>query len=639
MTVPSAPGTDLAAQARLFAPGRRLGWVFRDPHQFAQPFTEPAPQPQPVPERLLRAEHQARHRHSTWVCLTWKICAKTIGLSFLLGMTCTIFDEIIESISSDVHDAIKGFDEDVLWLSLGVGVITIGIGGTIIVLSKLALPRKVNAVAQARRDLDTAYRRETDDWQLRKTVYERAEATRVDQLAEWGAVRTPAGCRRLDIFGGNLSSWQEFLTGCGTSALAERPVIVIDLSREMVCRELAHIARTFGFPVDTQILPDHLARTTLLSGLSVQHIVDVLIESMHGHDPNPARDERSRDHRILTALCEKLGDDLSLGRIAAGVRALLEQPDTTGYLTSEERNRITDEVFSTQYRQHDRDRLHRLESYLQPLEKLGTECVDKTPAYLTCMALASEGHNVRGDLLTDLIVQWLTHRIVTHSTDTPAVIIAGADTIALRHLDRLSDACERRNIHLTLLFRHLRDTAINAIGGGVTGFMTMSNIAEATHAADFIGRQHKFVISQITKNLGGNETYTDTDTDGESDTHSITRSTTHTWSTSITFADGTNWSEAQTHQRVHEYTVDPTELQHLPDYTMLLITTQPGTPPHLTPVQFNPAIITLPRTSNDPHPELPPPTPQPTHIYLRQTPPLSPTTTPPNPTKYNTRID
>jgi hypothetical protein len=498
MTAPSAPSADLAARDRLFAPGQRLGWTFRDRHQFRQPFTEPAPQPQPLPEHLLHAEHEAHQRHNTLVCMVWKICGRVVVSCVLLSVAWTILDSIFNNIFKffpRVYGVIKDFGEAALSLLFVVGGTAIGIGVVMIVLSRLALPRKVTAVVQARHESEIAYQRETDEWCQRKKVYEQAEEARIDQLAEWGAVQTPAGSRRLDIFGGNLRAWQEFLTVYGASALTARPVIVVDLSGETVCRKLALTAHAADIDVDVQILPDHLARTSLLSGLSTHHIVDVLIESMHGDNPNTAREERSMDHRILTALCQALGDDLSFGRIGAGLRALLEEPDASGYLTDEERNYITDELFSSRYRHHAQDRLHSLESYIQSLEKLGTEYVDRDPAYLTCMALASQGHNVRADLLTDLIVQWLTCRIVTHSTDIPEVIIAGADTIALRHLERLSNACERRNIHLTFLFRHLRDTAVNFLGGGVTGFMKMPNTTEATHAADFIGRHHKFTIS------------------------------------------------------------------------------------------------------------------------------------------------
>ena len=47
---------------RLFTPGARLGWVFRDPHRMTAPFPEPEPDPEHVPrlqfDRLLGAHPQ-----------------------------------------------------------------------------------------------------------------------------------------------------------------------------------------------------------------------------------------------------------------------------------------------------------------------------------------------------------------------------------------------------------------------------------------------------------------------------------------------------------------------------------------------------------------------------------------------------
>src|SRR5690606_32974845 len=114
----------------------------------------------------------------------------------------------------------------------------------------------------------------------------------------------------------------------GASALAERPVVVADLSRELVAAELALCAKAAGVSVDVQVLPDHLSTTTLLTGLGTRQVVDALIESMYGEDSTATRADRSGDDRILTALCAALGSDVSMGRIAAGLRALLDEPDT-----------------------------------------------------------------------------------------------------------------------------------------------------------------------------------------------------------------------------------------------------------------------------------------------------------------------
>ena len=111
---------------------------------------------------------------------------------------------------------------------------------------------------------------------------------------------------------------------------------------------------------------------------------------------------------------------------------------------------------------------------------------------------------------------------MTSSNDpAPAVIIVGADEISRPHLERLAGACERRGVPLTLLFRHLRDTGLGMLGGGSAAFMRLGHHAEAEQAAAYIGRQHQFVLSQVTATLGGSDTHTLTETEGQTVTDTI----------------------------------------------------------------------------------------------------------------------
>lgn len=153
---------------------------------------------------------------------------------------------------------------------------------------------------------------------------------------------------------------------------------------------------------------------------------------------------------------------------------------------------------------------------------------DRPAGYLTCVALEGQARSVRSELLADLIVQWVIHRITAAGDDRPSVVIAGADELACRHLDRLCDACERRGVPLTVLFRRLEETSARMLGGGAVAFMRLGNHTDATTAADYIGRENKFVLSQITTNVGGSESDTNTDTDthgaGDTSTFSLSRS-------------------------------------------------------------------------------------------------------------------
>ncbi|TMQ90194.1 hypothetical protein ETD83_36480, partial [Actinomadura soli] len=630
---------------RLFSPEPRLGWVFRDRWWFLRPFPEIPPRQRALPEYLARrvaeTERLARRHRS-----------RTLPIS--LGVAGVL---VLVAGCGAAASTVPGT------VPIGALVLAAMAASPGLVLTSWAARQRQSAREAhelAQRQNATGYQDQARQWQARKQAHESAERARLDGLPEWGAARRPG--HRLDVFGGTLWAWEALLTTYGTSTLAVQPLLVLDLSREVVSRELIELSQEAGMGVDVQLLPSRQSSSSLLTDMSPQDLVDAIVESMHGGTPDAARAERSMDDRILAKVCAALGDDVTPGRIAAALRALMGEPDDGDVLTRDERRHIASELFTVEYRRQAHANLSRIESYVHPLENLGTEPARTGPGYLTCIALDSQARNVRSELLTDLIVQWVTHRVTASQDSTPALVVAGADELARRHLERLSDACERRGVPLTLLFRRLRETSAEMIGGGAVAFMRLGNHEDAARAADFIGRDHRFVLSQITKNVGGNESHTSTRTEGEadSDTRSTSRttgtsrnwgtsrssgtshsggemfglfpdrstsrqhgsnrggstsssdtegtatSTSRNWSAAYAYAAGTNWSDADTTQRVYEYAVEPVTLQHLPDHALLLVESAPGGRRSLTPVECDPSIITLDRVITGPLPEPPP---------------------------------
>ena len=472
-------------------------------------------------------------------------------------------------------------------------------------------------------------------WRQREAAWRHGELSRLATAAEWGSAVLPDGTLRTDVFGGSLRGWQALLTTHGTSVLAAQPLLVVDLTGELAGQELAAVAAAAGVPVDNWLLPTDLAISGVLTSLSATQFADALTEAVHASAaPDGARLERAIDTRVLEQLYGTLGGAVTPARLAAAVRAALGHTQHAGPLTVAEQTLITDEVFPAGYRQQIEPNLVRIEAFLTTLAREVPGPAEpalrpRSPAYLTCLALESAPRSARLEVLAGLAIQWLSVQVTNGTEPAPAVIIAGADDIAAAHLERLSAACERRRVPLTLLFRHLRDTGLGLLGGGATAFMRLGNHTEAQQAADYIGRSHTFVFSQLTATLGGSQTHTTTHTEGQTVTDAInvgwntgwntssssspqggggssgnsrgrqrghSRSISRTWSTALSWAEGSNWSNAAASQRVYEYTVEPAVLQNLPDQALLLVTRGSGRPV-LQPVECDPAIITLPRVS------------------------------------------
>jgi hypothetical protein len=598
-------GDRFGQASMLLSEGERLGWVFRDRRQFYRPFAEPAPVLADVPPHIRGSAVRARN---TGLALI--IVAVVLWASVMCCFGLVLWGAYSQPPSTGSTMSNAEMRGATLILA---GVVT---GLVVAIITVLVIWRHTagTRIQRYRRSQETDFRKVFQDWQARNDAYHRAEAQRVDALVEWGTAGASRGARRIDVVGGNLWGWEALLTVFGTSMLATRGgLTLVDLSGEAVGGELIALAAGNDISVDVQQLPAGLGDTDLLAGLSHDELVNVLVESMHGGGQLAERTTRSMDRRILDMVVGALGDDTSIGRVVAGVRVAMGEPGPTPELTQQERLRIGDELFSDEYRRQVHENLRRIESFLHPLRALRSR-QPRPAAQLTCLAVVGDD-GTHAELLKDLVVQWLARRITASPDASRTLVIAGADDLRRNHVERIADICERRSVRLVLLFRHLREASLQVLGAGSVVFMKLGNHEEATRAADFIGRQHKFVLTSLTANLGGSQTHSSGTNEGQSVGYSgqakfytgitsfmgfsDTWNTGRSWGTSASYAETVNFSNTEGRNRVYEYTVEPRTLQDLPDYAMLLVEPSPRGP-MIQALECNPEIVMLPRSSMAP---------------------------------------
>jgi len=395
------------------------------------------------------------------------------------------------------------------------------------------------------------------------------------------------------------------------------------LSGQLPSGQLAALARQAGLPVAAYLLPRDLNRSGLLARLDPAQFAEALTEAIHAGSAT-VRADRALDVRVLEQLSAALDHGPSgatPARLAAAVQAALGHPVPPGLLAPREADLISGTLFPDGSRPQLLPNLLRIDAFLSDLARhIGPgPPASPPPAYCTCLAIQPGARSARTEMLTALVIQWLTVQVTAGTAATPAVIIAAADEITRANAERLADTCERRGVPLTLLYRHLRDdAALGMIGSGATAFMRLGNHAEAEQAASFIGRQHTFVLSGYTATRGGSQSrgsnltgsrgtsqgrgssrtsgWSEDHLGGRSASGGRTRtrdqSSSTSWSAGISAEDCTNWSDATTTERVYEYAVEPAVLQHLPDDALLLVTRNGASP--LQAVECHPEIITLP---------------------------------------------
>ena len=601
---PGGPWTSLFTPA-----GERLGWVFLDRNRARRAFDDPAPDLGQAPPEHTAQEQAAVQAFGRRLLVSWRVAAGG-ALVGLVARAQVLMHSHRPLALGNVFAVAVG-------CGIGAGLAWVGWAYAMLRTVRSRWDRK----RERHQNAELAAR---TTWQARAQAHESAEMARLNAVSDWQPAYVEPGCRRIDVVGGTLWGWEALLTVFATSTLASRgPVTVLDLTGEGISGELVDGASAAGVSVDVLDLPGQLAEADLLCGMEPQEVTESFIEALHGGEDAAAdRAGRALDARILDALCQRLAPGgLSMARIAAGARALMGESaaGAQNELSAEERTFLERELFSADYRARALPQLQRIEALAHSLAPLDARTTPRPAAALRVLSLDSAWRSAAGDFLADILVAWAARAIARRPETVSTLVIAGADELAARHLERLTDLADRRGVRIVTMFRHLRENTAHLLGAGQVAFMRLGNHQEAERAADYIGREHTFTVSRLTHAVGGEETHSSADTGGGSDgrgesrsresgeswqgwigqrgkqhstTHSTTSTSARTWSHTVQIAEGDNWADTTTRERVFEHQVQPRSLQQLPDYALVLVEHRPGGTTVRT-VEVNPEIAQL----------------------------------------------
>ncbi len=542
----------------LFSPGERLGWEFRDRFQFKRDVTIPRPMEANVRAHLI--EDAARRRKKERGARIWILTG--VGL---IGW-------LINWLGADEAEA-----------------------------------RLLEATSLARRF--------EVDWMMRQRMAIEAEDARVDAIPEWGAVRTPPGSMRIDIYGGTDRGWRDLMSTLGTSLIGSSSrTTVVDLTGGVVGLELCELTRASGRRSTEFALPRDLPRIDLLAGLNASDATKELVAVMHGLNADNQSDRILTD-RLIRDICEVLAPNLSIERLHEATRIVMKEPEPATRLTIDECAAVNG-LFGDVYRLQAHTRLRDIEAKFRQLRKLGTEADPLAPkADLTYVNLSYESDSAVRDLQVQVVLQWATQnlRASTGQSLIPTLILLGADVIQGARAERLSDLCAQRGVRLVQFFRHLRGSATESLGGAeTTVFMRMGNPDEAERAAQYIGGQHTFVVATLTKSMSETESHSTNQSEGGSSSHTYGQSRgplalfagenasgsdVRTWGKTNTIGETSGFTHGESQQRVYELVVRRQELQGLPNNAILLVRHRPDGLVETRFADCNPDIASLPRVS------------------------------------------
>ncbi|MFE9610956.1 hypothetical protein [Streptomyces sp. NPDC006012] len=496
-------------------------------------------------------------------------------------------------------------------------------------------------LASARERARSDYEARRNAWQHRLAAHNAEHLRHNETLDTWFPISLTSKPSRIDVFGGTGNGWASLLATLGGPLLGGgQSVVVLDVSQQAVALELAGLAARRGIAVSHVPMPGALLGQDLREEFTSEELAEALAEALGSMRPPGADiDLHTIDVDVVQTVADLLEGPVTFARLAAGLRVLLRVYDVDtqgpGALSLSEVDSITQAV----------DLLGQGERVQNELRyvRAQTELLTKAEAAASPDALASGWWRPGGltvvtteDLvqrrkdLTDRFVFFqllhtLRKRAVTPGSGT--LVVAGADHLGREALETMARQARTAGVRLVFLLEHLREAAVQVAGGSdsATVFMRMGNGEEAKAAAQFIGQEHKFLVNQLTRQVG--ETLTEGRGTsygyqrGMSDTEGFNRGggwksgsnwgSSRSYSTSLSrsWQDSTNTSTARSTTtgenltRVYEFTIEPTQLQALPVTGLVLVEAGPGGR-RVVFGDCNPGINFLPRLSTRPRPSL-----------------------------------
>lgn len=599
---------------RLFVPAERWGWEFAPPEPLASP-----DDPEPVWQEPAEYESAVRVRRQ-----------RVLELPF---------------VTAGVGAASVGG-----WLLPVVGnpvvASTVAVAGlAVVALRQYVGPKSRVEVTRANREFSFArHQSAVEEWHGRRQAHEQARE-RQAASEQWFPLSPAAGAARVDVFGGTGDGWASLITTVGSSLLRSGcRVMVVDLSEQHVGDGLAAFAGTAGFRVSNVELLRDGPSNLLLQGLTREDVAEVVASAVATiRSSGDAAEQRVIDADVLARVTACLDDEpLTFARLAAALLVVRghHQEGAASPLSTQEIRRLTAQIDIVGATDRVANALTTLSNLIELLAAAepAAETVPDAPAEsaawsapeMTVLASVSP-HARRKDFMDRLLFQRVVHELRVRPPEGggDVLFVAGADHLGLENLEAMAKQARRAGVRLVLMMEHLRDGVAQLLGsaGNATILMRMGNPAQAHVAAEFIGREHKFKVSQVTRQVGKSFTdgYSDTwsTQSGGSDSSGVhsskpksarwyhrkagssstsagaTVSRSNSWQYTASCSDTDSESTSTTDTREYEFAVEPTEIQGLPPTAFILVDVGPGGRRVLMG-DCNPGITLLPQVASGP---------------------------------------
>ena len=490
------------------------------------------------------------------------------------------------------------------------------------------------------RDQDHAkYKENWQGWRSSVESWNAGERARIDKADLWFPVTAEPAVSRIDVFGGASDGWAALVTTLGSSLLAaDRFVLLLDLSEHDVSSDLVTMTRGRGIPVDVVDLPSEQGYAQMLAGLGSEDVAEILAEAVNTSRESGSVELRALDATLIQSVTDRLEGSFTFRKIKAGLQVLRRTYDPSGMesppLSDGELLSLSAYVDAAGQDDQTQRELQFLINSMDLLVSSDTMAwSQESPGSIwprgALVMRTSHQNSRRKDLADRVLVQILLRHLREAggraAEGAGSLVIVGCDHIGLKSLESLAQLARRAGTKTVLIMEHLRGDLVQLLGGSDSAsiIMRMGNAQEAAAAAEHIGRGHKFVMNQISRQLsdasteGESKTWgaTGTVTQGSSlgggnsysgdgtashhsnwtSSHSVSRS--DTWSRTVNWSTTNTVTDGATASRVYEFAVEPAQIQSMPMTAFIFVGASRGQR-QVVAGDCNPGISLLDRVAN-----------------------------------------
>lgn len=469
-------------------------------------------------------------------------------------------------------------------------------GGVVLYRDSIS-PTNPKVVVSTRQDAWNAFLRTHEEWSAAIVRDESASQQIFDNAPRWYPIDRLDPARRLDIIGGSPVGWATLLrTGLAQLATAGAPMTVLDLSGREVSSALW---ADLGYQVEPRrvTVPADLASVDPLAGSTRPWDIIGVITAGGSDTRNDDQARRDMEVFVIRRVVTGLATNITVPRLLAAVTCLLAPtaPIVTTLLTPEERQRLEDPDFLAMLGRDGTVHLTRVAAVLETLLDGALPEAGSTPQPLpffpeSGISVVSAGRAADNETrrrLDNLLAAALVDQLDSGRQHGGLIAIVGADRLSRTVLEILIRTAEERVTRLLLFFEGLRTEARDLLGRGSsdTIIMRLGNYEDATAAANFVGKQHVFVVSSITlqvgSQIGGSEGHgfnvnestgssqTFQNLGGDSESVNSSRSSGANFNYSRTWSDTTSYGETST--RSEEFVARAEDLQRIPTTGFLYV--------------------------------------------------------------------